>query len=282
MLNKSLANEIFASMTILRSTRRRAPFILLIGILLQPSLVASSLPGAKSGELFGNPLRGLGALRASAVNSFSNQLTLGCTSGKLTPQVSQTSTSETAIQQTERLIREIIKASYPELANTDVRVKTFSSKSDYFRSSFSFQRFLFGVKMRYVIKVNPRLFDLNAPADGIRAILAHELGHLYDFKRKNRLRLFGLVRLASKSYTARFERWTDLQAIARGYGDGLKAYRIWLYVNIPADKLTEKSRNYFSPEEIDLLQAKLKQNPALLQRWLSHVPMSLDEIESAQ
>jgi hypothetical protein len=198
----------------------------------------------------------------------------------LFPQQAVPQAPDSAVQHAERLIREVIKDSYPELANADVRVQTFSSKSDYFRTTFSYQRFLFGLKMRYFIKVNPRFAELNAPESGIRAILAHELGHVYDFQRRNRLQLFSLLRLASKGYTARFERWTDLQAIQRGYSEGLKAYRLWLYDHIPASSLAEKHRNYFSPEEIDLLQAKLKQNPALMKRWLNHVPMNLKEIEA--
>ena len=197
------------------------------------------------------------------------------------PQQAAQQAPEAAVQHAERIIREVIKDSYAELANADVRVQTFSSKSDYFRTTFSYQRFLFGMKMRYFIKVNPRFLELNAPEAGIRAILAHELGHVFYFQQKNRLRLFGLLRLASKGYTTKFERWTDLQAISRGYGEGLKAYRRWLYDHIPASKLAEKHRNYFSPEEIDLLQAKIKQNPALMKQWLNHVPMNLKEIEAA-
>lgn len=213
---------------------------------------------------------------------FTPSVTAQLADSKAIVQSTRTSSSETATQRAERIIREVIKDAYPELANTDIRVQTFASKSDYFRTSFSFQRFLFGLKMRYFIKVNPRFLDLNAPDEGIRAILAHELGHVFDFQRKNRLRLFGLIRLTSKNYTARFERWTDLQAISRGYGEGLKAYRLWLYNNIPADKLTEKRRNYFSPEEIELLHAKLKRHPALMKQWLAHVPMNLKEIEATQ
>src|SRR5215213_5629620 len=38
---------------------------------------------------------------------------------------------------------EVIAASYPELRNTDIRIKLFRSESDYFRASFSFRRFFF-------------------------------------------------------------------------------------------------------------------------------------------
>jgi hypothetical protein len=187
-----------------------------------------------------------------------------------------------AIQRTRSMVGQVLKDSYPELSSADIQVQSFASKSDYFRTSFDFQRFLFGRKMRYVIKVNPRVFELGAPEEALRAILAHELGHVFDFHRQKRVRLLGLVRLSGKGYTARFERGTDLQAIARGYGDGLKAYRRWLYQNIPATKVEEKRRNYFSPEEIDAIEAKRKQNPVLMQHWFHQVPRNLQEIEASK
>jgi hypothetical protein len=186
--------------------------------------------------------------------------------------------ADDAIERTRLLVEQIVKASYPELKDADIQVQIFRSESDYFRTIFSFKRFLSGRKMRYYIKVNPRVFQLNAPEDGVRAILAHELGHVFDFHRKKRIRLFGLLRLASKNYTVDFERRTDLQAISRGYGEGLKAYRQWLYRNIPAKKMAEKRRNYFSPEEIEAIEAKVKQKPEWLQYFLKYVPRNLQEI----
>ena len=46
-----------------------------------------------------------------------------------------------------------------------------------------------------------------------------------------------------------------LDALARDYGAGLKIYRAWLYEHIPARKLADKHRDYFSPEEIDAILA---------------------------
>src|ERR1051325_1345829 len=185
-----------------------------------------------------------------------------------------------AIRRTWLIIEQVIRDSYPELKGADIQIKTFNSDADYFRTIFSFGRFASGRKMRYVIKVNPRVFELAAPEDGIRAILAHELGHVYDFHRQKRIRLLGLARLATKGYTARFERWTDLQAIARGYGEGLKAYRRWLYQHIPPNRVAGKRRDYFSPEEIDAIEAKRRQNPGVMAYWFKHVPLSLQEIEA--
>ena len=183
------------------------------------------------------------------------------------------------IERTRRLIEDVRAASYPELEGADIEVKTFNHEADYFRTGFSFSRLLLIRKMRFIIKVNPKVFELGAPEEALRAIIAHELGHVLYFKNRNRTRLFGLVRLISKAYTARFERWTDLQAISRGYSEGLKAYREWLYKNIPVRKLEEKRRNYFSPEEIDALKIGIARRPGLLDYWFKNVPRNLKQIE---
>ena len=175
------------------------------------------------------------------------------------------------------LVNEIISASYPELNGTAIQIKLFESKSDYFKARFGVPQFFFG-RMQYLVFVNPRVFDLGAPDAGVRAILAHELGHVLYFKTRNRLKLLGLVRLASKASTQRFERWADLQAISRGYGEGLKDYRQWVYQNIPASKLAAKRLNYFSPDEIDAILFASRARPDLLAYWLKHVPLNLDQI----
>lgn len=175
------------------------------------------------------------------------------------------------------LVNEIISASYPELNGTSIEIKLFESKSDYFKARFGVPQFFFG-RMQYLIFVNTRVFDRAAPDVGVRAILAHELGHVLYFKTRNRLKLLGLVRLASKASTHRFERWADLQAISRGYGEGLKEYRQWVYRNIPASKLGAKRLTYFSPDEIDAILVASRARPDLLAYWLKHVPLNLDQI----
>ena len=77
----------------------------------------------------------------------------------------------------------------------------------------------------------------------------------------------------------KFERGADLEAIHRGFGDGLKTYRTWVYAHIPPGKLQQKLRNYFSPEEITAIQVKLREQPDLFQYWSLHVPTNLQEIQ---
>src|SRR5262249_53007760 len=97
--------------------------------------------------------------------------------------------------------------------------------------------------------------------------------------KRNRIQLIGLARLATKGFTARFERWADLQAIARGYGEGLKEYRKWLYRSIPPESLEEKKRDYFSPEEIDQILLAARAQPDLITYWLKHVPRNLNQLQ---
>jgi len=177
------------------------------------------------------------------------------------------------------LAREIIAASYPLLKGTDIRIEPFNSKSDYFKARFGYPQYFF-TRMRYLLFVNPRVFELHAPDAGVRAIIAHELAHALYFKLRNRVQLLGLVRLTSKQFTAEFERWADLKAISLGYGEGLKEYRRWLYTNVPASSLAEKRRNYFSPEEIDAIEQAIHTQPELLDYWLAHVPLSLGQIQA--
>jgi hypothetical protein len=188
-------------------------------------------------------------------------------------------TDDKVIERVRRIVEEIRANSYPELKGLEIEIKLFDSKSDYFRTRFTFTSFLFGRNLRYVLRVNRNVFSHNAPEDGLRAIVAHELGHIAYFKSKNRVRHLCLIRLATKGFTARFERRTDLKAIAQGFGEGLKSYRQWLYGQIPSNKLEEKKRNYFSPEEIDAILLKLRRQPSLLRCWLNAAPRSLSEIE---
>lgn len=186
-----------------------------------------------------------------------------------------------AIDKTKRIVDEIVKTSYPELKNALIKIKSFDSRTDYFRARFSFARFLTFRKLHYLIFVNPQIFEKNAPIEGIRAIIAHELAHIAYYRRHNRFELLGLMSLQSKSFTARFERGADLQAIMRGYGAGLKDYREWLYQNVPAKQIAAKKRDYFSPAEIELMAEGIREKPALIDFWIKKVPRNLNEIQSA-
>ncbi|HWS87614.1 MAG TPA: hypothetical protein VN282_11660 [Pyrinomonadaceae bacterium] len=177
---------------------------------------------------------------------------------------------------------ESVKAnSFPELGGADIRPRLFHGRGDYFRARFSVHRLLFGRPMRYYVGVNPAAFESGVAEGAARAIVAHELCHILYFERAGRLELLMLMRLLSKNFTARFERLTDLEAIVRGYGEGLSEYREWLYRNVPPEKLAEKRRNYFSPAEIAAVQALTARRPELCTRWRANIPLTLEEITAS-
>lgn len=168
--------------------------------------------------------------------------------------------------------------SFPELQTKVVKTRTFASSGDYFRTRFSISRFLLLQPMHYFVEVNPRIEQGGPSAESVCGILGHELVHILRMSDGNRLRLLGLVRLASSSYTARFERSADLEAIRRGYGPGLVTFREWVYKNIPANAVKRKKRNYFSPEEIAAILEITRTRPELFGYWSKHVPLTLEEI----
>jgi hypothetical protein len=154
------------------------------------------------------------------------------------------------------LVHEVQTASFPELEESQISVRRFTSDSDYFRARFSIPRFLVGAKMRYFIEVNSTSAITSAPEDGKRAIVAHELAQIAYYDRHKRSFLLGLVRLTDQRFRAGFEKEADAQAIRLGYAQGLKEYRVWLYRHVPARALAEKKRDYLSPEEIEAFVAR--------------------------
>ena len=169
--------------------------------------------------------------------------------------------------------------SFPELRNKVIEVRYFKSPSDYFRIRFSISRFLLLRRMRYFVEINAGIFASGTLPKGVCAILAHELVHISRLSRGNRTRLFGLVRLVSRAFAARFERSTDFEAIRRGYGPGLIAYRQWIYQRISARALAQKRRNYLSPEEIETVLRIASARPELLAVWSRRAPVNLEEIK---
>ncbi|NNE99589.1 MAG: hypothetical protein HKN25_11270 [Pyrinomonadaceae bacterium] len=193
----------------------------------------------------------------------------------------QTSDSKKkAINSTAEIVSVILTSSYPEIKPKKIHYKTFDSDTNFFKARFSNARYLTFQKMRHLIYVNPKVFSLGAPKKGVQAIVAHELAHVWYYTKKNRFELLGLASLLSKGFTRKFERKADLEAISRGYGEGLIEYREWLYKNIPQEKVPDKRKNYFSPEEIKLIIKILKTRPKMIRVWKKKVPLNIEQIRN--
>lgn len=175
------------------------------------------------------------------------------------------------------LIESVRRASYPQLRNAKITVYDLQSDFDYFQTRFTVASY-FTRKLDYMMMFNREAIRRQAPAEGLRAIVAHELAHIDYFESQSRMGLLGLIRLLSHSYTTRFERSADLEAIALGYGKGLEVYRIWLYRNVPSGRVMEKKRDYYSPEEIEAILSAEAVHPEIMRTFARCVPRNMAEI----
>jgi hypothetical protein len=154
-------------------------------------------------------------------------------------------------QTVDSLLGEVRRQTFPELAGADITLNEIRSSSDYFTSGTEVRTILSPARHRsYLVYVNPRLFRDPPPLDAVRAVLAHELSHVVDYRRRT---AGGLTRFTVRYLThnqAAYERATDREALKRGYGCGLIAYREWLYRHLTPKAAAAKRKDYLTPEEI--------------------------------
>ncbi len=148
----------------------------------------------------------------------------------------------------------------------------------YLEARFTLGSFFFLPRLHYQIRFNPQLTERQVPPEALRGIMAHELAHTDYFHRRHRIALVGLVRLVSTSYRVRFERRADLEAIDLGYAQGLMLYRLWLYQNVPANRVSEKKRDYFGPDEIDAIERARTEHPDIMPTLRRCVPLNLGQL----
>ena len=183
----------------------------------------------------------------------------------------------TGSREIDPLIRDVRQASFPQLEDADITVYDLRSDFDYLQARFTVASF-FTRKLHHMIFFNAEAIRRHVPADGLRAIVAHELAHINFYESQSRMGLVSLVGLLLPSFTTRFERKADLDAIALGYGPGLENYRTWLYRNIAREAEGEKKRDYYTPQEIEaLLQAETKR-PGIMSNFQRCIPRNLAEI----
>ncbi|PKL76750.1 MAG: hypothetical protein CVV27_08670 [Candidatus Melainabacteria bacterium HGW-Melainabacteria-1] len=149
----------------------------------------------------------------------------------------QDRTLEADLLQLKRQLRQV-QLRFPELDGQVLEVGTFVESDSYFQSNFDALSLL-GPRPIYRIEVNPRIFALDCPPAAIEAVLAHELAHTLDYVRGG---LAGILGIGWQLLVgpAPYERRTDLQAIFRGFGPGLRQYRLWLYAQLSPEQLLRK------------------------------------------
>ena len=90
--------------------------------------------------------------------------------------------------------------------------------------------------------------------------MAHELTHSEHYYRGTTLRTIlpiGIKVLRKKS-RAKYERKTDKEVVLKGFGEELKAYRVWQYRLLSPEDLETKKKEYLTPEEIDEIMLNME------------------------
>ena len=162
-------------------------------------------------------------------------------------------------EEVRQLVDGLVARSFPELRGLELSIEARDLGADTFRSTVNYGSLLFGPR-RYVIQVNPEIFDKQMPRTAAEAILAHELCHTVDYTDRSALGMIGLgISYASPRATAAYERSIDRAAIARGYGEGLRAFRRWQTEHLPPDVLAKKQRIYLTEPEIAAVERELQE-----------------------
>jgi hypothetical protein len=142
-------------------------------------------------------------------------------------------------------------ALYDELEGIPIELQAISSTTSFFAASVDLSS-LDGTteNRRYVVQYAEELLALEPPADGVVAILAHELAHVLHYTGLEQQELIDFALWYAQGDIADYERQTDEQTLRRGCASGLIAYREWLYSVVDAETRAEKQRDYYTPEEI--------------------------------
>jgi len=183
-------------------------------------------------------------------------------------------------------VRSLVQEAYPELNAESLTISTFSEPDSYFQSNFE-PLSLLNAHPVYKIQYNPLIWQKQCPPEAIKGILAHELAHTLDYHQGKIPGLFLLLnQIRLYPGLRRYERRTDLQAIYRGYGQGLKRYRDWIYAQLSLEERIRKQEIYFTPTEITLIENAFKlaeksnQREALFQYWYAQTPLNQSEIQA--
>jgi hypothetical protein len=160
------------------------------------------------------------------------------------------------------LVDEARKREFGELAAYTVVLDPLESESDFFTADVDTTTIGKPPAERtYRVRYNPKLLADPPSNRAVLAILVHELKHVLDYTKKAteaELVDFGVKYALDQPFRTGYERATDEHALSRGYGEGLKDYRHWLYERVTPDKLEEKRRDYYTPEEIDAYRPPTK------------------------
>lgn len=151
-----------------------------------------------------------------------------------------------------KIKNQVIQDLYPELKGYKIRLNNALSEPDYFMDTWitPLSVLRHARKRQYWVRLNPVLLDSPPSEKALYGILAHELSHIVDYKKRNSVNLIRFLIWIGKSDPAPYERHTDEVALRKGVAQGLLEYRCWLNHRLTDSQWLKKKRIYYSPAEI--------------------------------
>lgn len=113
-----------------------------------------------------------------------------------------------------------------------------------------------GTTRQYTVHYDPLLLREPPTPNALLAALTHELGHISDYVEMDSDELiefalwYGTQDPMTSDGLRDYERETDEVSLANGCADGLSDFRLWIAERATPEILAEKTRNYYTPEEI--------------------------------
>jgi hypothetical protein len=157
-----------------------------------------------------------------------------------------------SVAEVQQLLDEVRADVFPDLASHDIRLVGFAAAGDFYRADVVAETALRRASRRtYRVRYNTTQFGDAPSRAAVRAILVHEVKHIWDMAHMSSLEVAGLGLETLFGDTRAYERATDRFALEQGYARGLKAYRLWIYDHVDDATEAEKRATYYTPEEID-------------------------------
>lgn len=184
-------------------------------------------------------------------------LVVGCASPERNPAQPLTCSERfageppTTVADVEALL-EVARSAYVSLDGVAINLFALSSSSVFFQANLDITTIEEPpLERSYSLQYNPALFDDPPSRAAVGAILVHELKHILDYTEMSAEELVDFTVWYLSEDVSEYERATDEYALEAGCGEGLIAYREWLYDHIPPDAIASKRRDYYTPEEIE-------------------------------
>jgi len=143
--------------------------------------------------------------------------------------------------------------SFPELSSIRVSLEEVNLKKSFFATDVK-NLFKFWMDRDYVIRFHPSILNSKISAESLDAILARELSLIAMYIKMSNFELVVLAlryHFGSNKFQADFERETDVRTVERGYREGLKSYREWIYTQLSKEEVGEKKKLFMTLDELD-------------------------------